>query len=104
MEKIIVTVSCHNAVMCSAARQPRTREFKSSPRGLVAACNWMLDMECQLTASYGNASIARGKISLTNGLVLDRSEARSILTTDTDTDLNGHKTTTTITGNAAAWL
>jgi len=59
MTKIIVTVAATNEALRASLREPSTKSFKASGRGLLAACAWGADMRATLKQSLGNLSYPR---------------------------------------------
>ena len=63
MEKIIVSVQTTNAALKAHLREPTTKEFKRSARGLIAAVKWAGEYRRDLIAAQGNLS--RPRVTLT---------------------------------------
>lgn len=59
MEKITVTVRTTNPALKVSLRNPVTKCFKHSPRGLIAAVKFAEERVADLTAAQGNLSYPR---------------------------------------------
>jgi len=64
MEKIIISVQTTNSALKADLREPTTKEFKRSGRGLLAAVKWADDYRRTLIAAQGNLSNPRVTLTI----------------------------------------
>lgn len=62
--QIIATIRTTNPALKASLREPTTRAFKATPRGLMAALDWIADQRRSLIAAQGNLSRPAAALTL----------------------------------------